>query len=132
MLTSTIIIIILVLILFYIMIKNKNKNKKMKNNFKNKINNNNNIKIYYFYAEWCPHCKNFKTEWDKFVKLCNNDIYNNIIITTINNCDNKELCEKFNITGYPSIVIEYKNSILQCDKRNGDEIYNYILNILNY
>ena len=40
-----------------------------KNKFKDVANTNKNvgrIDIYYFYADWCPHCKNSRLEWDKF------------------------------------------------------------------
>lgn len=40
-----------------------------KNKFKDVANANKNvgrIDIYYFYADWCPHCKNARPEWDKF------------------------------------------------------------------
>ena len=40
-----------------------------KNKFKDVANANRNvgsIDIYYFYADWCPHCKNARPEWDKF------------------------------------------------------------------
>ena len=74
----------------------------------NDINNKDKIIIYYFYADWCSYCQKFKPEFEIFIKLINND--NDIIIKTINDCDNKELCNKFNITGFPSIIINYNNT----------------------
>ena len=46
----------------YGLINNKNEFKDVANANKNV----NRIDIYYFYADWCPHCKNARPEWDKF------------------------------------------------------------------
>ena len=103
------IIIITIIIIFYILYKNKNINNK--------------IQIYYFYAEWCQHCQQFKSEWNKFLKLINNN--NNIIVTTINDCNKQGLCNKFNISSYPSIIIVNNNNVnIYTKERKASILYN--------
>ena len=109
------IIIIAIIIIFFILIY---KNKKYTNK----------IQIYYFYAEWCHHCQEFKSEWNKFLKLIEND--KNIVVTTINNCDKQELCNKFNIISYPSIISVNNNvTNIYTKERKATILYNYIMDL---
>ena len=122
------IIKIFVILLFIFIINNNNQIST--NIISNDINSKNKITIYYFYADWCSYCQKFKPEFEIFIKLINND--NNIIIKTINDCDNKELCNKFNITGFPSIIINYNDTNYIYNKeKNAKILYNYIINIKN-
>jgi thiol-disulfide isomerase/thioredoxin len=66
-----------------------------------------NFYLQFFYAPWCGHSKNLKDEYNKFADSIKNDktLKNKVLITAID-CtkqENKELCEKFHIQGYPSI-----------------------------
>ena len=75
-----------------------------------KENFTNNVVVYYFNAEWCGHCKQFKPIWNEF---CNSLTPADNIITKSLNCDtDKELCSKFNIEGYPTIIIDKNNEII--------------------
>ena len=49
-----------------------------------------------FYAPWCGHCKKLKPEWDKLN-------INNVDIQEVDCTVEKELCEKHNIKGFPTI-----------------------------
>jgi len=75
-----------------------------------KENFTNNVNVYYFNAEWCGHCKQFKPIWTDF---CNSLKPTDNIITKNVNCEsNKDLCSKFNIEGYPTVIIEKDNQII--------------------
>jgi thiol-disulfide isomerase/thioredoxin len=82
-----------------------------------------NKKIYLFYADWCPHCQHLKPEWEIFTKLIDSKNYE---INAINNCENLQLCNDFNIKGFPTIV--YANGVKwqELKSRKSDELYEEI------
>ena len=107
---------IIIIIFLYIYLFNKNNNLKKSN-----------INIYYFYAEWCPHCKHFKSEWNKFIGLLDNSTVN---IITINDCEDSYLCNKYNIEGFPTIIFEKNNNFIKYDnKLTSIDLLNYLKNI---
>jgi thiol-disulfide isomerase/thioredoxin len=67
-----------------------------------------NIKIYNFYADWCGYSIQFKPIWNKFenkIKL-NMNKYNIIDIRGIEESDCTEMCNKYNIQGFPTIIFD--------------------------
>jgi len=63
-------------------------------------------KLVLFYADWCGHCKKVKPDWDEAAKQMNKDEKKMIKV----NCgegtkDDKAVMEKYNIDGYPTIII---------------------------
>lgn len=74
--------------------------------------NNNKTTIYNFNTKWCGHSKNFQSTWDNFAKGVN--MLDNIQAIDIK-CDddkNHEICKNFNIEGYPSVIIENSDGIV--------------------
>lgn len=77
--------------------------------------------IYYFYADWCPHCVNAKTEMNKIKQNYDDQKMNNYIITFEDvNCSNptsneEELMEKYNVEGFPTIVLETSSGVVHYD-----------------
>ncbi|AYV75779.1 MAG: putative thioredoxin domain-containing protein 5 [Terrestrivirus sp.] len=61
--------------------------------------------IVLYYAEWCGHCKNFMPVWQQFEKRNKNKI----TIKTVNCDENKSLCSKMDIQGFPTVRL-YKSS----------------------
>lgn len=54
-----------------------------------------------FFAPWCGHCKSMKPAWDKLSdKYADNK---NIIIADVDCTQEKDLCGKFGVSGYPTI-----------------------------
>ncbi len=89
---------------------------------KNEPSNNNTIcrksslsKILWFYAPWCGHCTTFKPEWDKFVSK---NKKNKFTLEKINGDDNPEMCKKYNIIGYPTVVFVMKDGTYKHYKGN--------------
>lgn len=74
----------------------------------------NNIKLYNFNTSWCGHCVQFQPIWENFVKL-----NNNINVETFDiKCDddkNADLCKKYNILGFPSVLKEDSNGVTLYD-----------------
>ena len=89
---------------------------------------NNKIKIYNFNTTWCGHSINFQPIWDSFSKsLIESD---NITPYDIK-CDddsNKKLTEKYNVNGYPTVIIDYGNKFINY---SGKRTVNDIRAVLN-
>jgi thiol-disulfide isomerase/thioredoxin len=75
-----------------------------------------------FYAEWCPHCQTAKPEIQKLEDLLNakNSEINNIKVKVerINCEDEKELANKYNITGYPTFKLLTNNGVHEYEGGN--------------
>lgn len=83
------------------------------------------VTIYFFTVDWCPHCKNAKPEWDKFVTAKNGKIIKgHKVHCRLVNCtsDNTEfsatsnekitiaaMINKYDIKGYPTIKLTTDN-----------------------
>ena len=107
----------------------------------NPNNNQNNIeivddneipKIINFNTSWCYWSKNLQPIWDKLT----NDFKNkNINIVDIK-CDKKKnlnICEKFNIEGYPSIKLINRKEVIDYNgDRTLDDLKKFIYNNVKY
>lgn len=56
--------------------------------------------IYFFYADWCPHCKTAKPKIKEF--KANNS---NVNVKEVNCEKEKELARKFNVRAYPTVYL---------------------------
>jgi thiol-disulfide isomerase/thioredoxin len=94
---------------------------KLNKEFINKnIDNSEDILVMYFYTEWCPYCKKAKPEWNKFESYVDNK--NKSIDYTINlvsiNCDeSKSIADKYEVDGYPTVKLLYKNKVYDFDAK---------------
>lgn len=93
---------------------------KLNKEFVNKNKNSEDILIMYFYTEWCPYCKKAKPEWNKFETYINN--INKSLDYTINlvsvNCDeDKSIAEKYDVEGYPTVKLIYKEKVYDFDAK---------------
>lgn len=75
------------------------------------------VLVYFFYADWCPHCKTAKPEWEKFSKQVNGTMVNNKTIKTVvvdctdlentelenTSVEAKELVRQYNVKGFPTV-----------------------------
>ena len=82
------------------------------------------MQVYFFFADWCPHCKTAKPEWDRFKRKydgkkvngnlvecidvnCTDDSGENTVTKTSNGIKTSsttiDLIRKYNINGYPTI-----------------------------
>lgn len=94
---------------------------KLNKEFVNKnIDNSEDILIMYFYTEWCPYCKKAKPEWNKFETYINNikkSIDYNINLVTINCDEDKSIADKYDIDGYPTVKLIYKEKVYDFDAK---------------
>jgi thiol-disulfide isomerase/thioredoxin len=94
------------------------------NNKKNIVNNK--TKIYNFNTEWCGYSVRFQPIWNKFSSMVI-DPNIEIIDVKCDNPDNDELCKKYNIPGFPSIVkVINDNYIIYDGPRTIDGLINFI------
>ena len=78
------------------------------------------VDLYFFYTEWCPHCKKAKPEWEQLKKnYSGGKMVNGYVINFISvDCDeNKELAEKFGVEQYPTIKLVKGNKIIEFDAK---------------
>ena len=66
--------------------------------------------IYFFHADWCPHCKKALPEWESFKQTNDGKMINGYKISCVDvNCTNEDdanttqYINKFNVEGYPTI-----------------------------
>lgn len=75
--------------------------------------------IYFFYTEWCPHCKKARPEWDKFKDMVGENKVNNTNIYFYEiDCDkDTATANKFKVEGYPTIKMTHKDQIYEYDAK---------------
>lgn len=87
-----------------------------------------------FYADWCPHCQNFKPEWKKVQDELNGKVMENGLTPKLVSVDceaNPDLAKKYEINGYPTIkVIKPDGSVEEfTDDRSLSGIKSYLHNL---
>lgn len=84
----------------------------------NNINNDKNATIIYFYTEWCPYCKKSRPEWNSFKELLQLQSFKETISLKEVDCDkNPEIADNYNIEGYPTIKLIYKDEVYDYDAK---------------
>lgn len=74
-----------------------------------------NVVVYFFYTEWCPHCKKAKPQWNSFTE--NNPNNTRLTFKEIDCDKDKETASNFNVTSYPTIKLTYKGKTYDYDAR---------------
>ena len=122
---------ILLIVIAYFIYKNYLLDKIKPNYVENKefINKNvDSVELYFFYTDWCPHCKTAKPIWEDLKNTTT--MINNVKINYIDvNCEKeKELAEKFSIEGYPTIKLVKDNQVIEYDAKPDKETLIIFLN----
>ena len=120
-------LIIVVIILFFVILYfwiNQKKNKILKNNNQSKI------KVYNFNTKWCGWSQKFQPEWDNFMNQVQDDPTLSYIDAYDVKCDdnnNSSMCKKYNVPGFPYVVIENNGEYLEYDgDRSATHLLKYI------
>lgn len=80
--------------------------------------------IYFFAADWCPHCKKAKPEWSKFASRFDGRTIGGFKVTCVHvDCTDAEqpeaahMISKFNITTYPTVKMIKDNQTFEFDSK---------------
>lgn len=75
--------------------------------------NSNKINVYNFNTTWCGHSVRFQPVWDEFCQSVKAD--KNILAHDIKGDDekHKNLVQKYNVQGFPTVIIDYGNNHTQ-------------------
>lgn len=77
-------------------------------------------KILFFYADWCPHCKKAKPDWDQFTSDYNNSEvgYYKIVPEQIDCTEGSDpKIQEYAIDGYPTIIMIKDGKRINYDAR---------------
>jgi protein disulfide-isomerase A6 len=82
-----------------------------------------------FYADWCGHCKNMVSEYNKLAKLLEKCIKSGAVFTNVFNCNNpglyKEVAQQYGVQGYPTIkFINFEGEMIPYD--GGREVNDFL------
>jgi thiol-disulfide isomerase/thioredoxin len=75
--------------------------------------------LMFFYADWCGHCKKAKPEWESTKEYLHNNLINSHRVFCVDyNCSDKtpetsEILNKYKIDGFPTIKLQYDNTIYE-------------------
>lgn len=87
------------------------------------------VDLYFFYTEWCPHCKTAKPIWFEFKKEMEGKKVNGVSVNFFEvDCDkDAETSDKFNVKGFPTIKMMKGNQMIEYDaKPNKDTLHEFI------
>jgi len=75
--------------------------------------------IYFFFTEWCPHCKTAKPIWADFKSKMSGKQINGIKLNFFEvDCDkDSATSDKFNVKGFPTIKLMKGNQIIEYDAK---------------
>ena len=79
----------------------------------------NNVDLYFFYTNWCPHCKKAMPVWKNFKAEMENKTVKGRQINFLEvDCEkDKQLADEFNVKGYPTIKLVKDNQVIEYDAK---------------
>lgn len=68
-------------------------------------------KLVLFYANWCPHCTDFKPTWDEVCTSVNEGGENKMLAVDLGDKsdESRQLMEEYEVDGFPTIVLIKNN-----------------------
>ena len=81
------------------------------------------VEIILFSADWCPHCKVARPEWNKISeKYHNKNIKGKLVIFTDVNCteetaETTKLMTKYGVEGYPTVKLIKDGKVIDFDAK---------------
>lgn len=68
------------------------------------------VTIFFFHANWCPHCRKCTPDWESFSSSYNQKTVNGKLITCVDvntedeSSSTTELAKKYNVSGIPYLI----------------------------
>ena len=77
-------------------------------------------KLVLLYADWCGHCKKLKPDWDALSSEMNTNTQTKMIKVNVGENDekSKEINEKYQLKGFPTIVLLDKGELVETYEGN--------------
>jgi len=95
------------------------------------------VEVYFFYANWCPHCKTAKPEWNAFKSAYDGKEMNGHIVKLIDvdctseNSKNTDLIQRFKIDSYPTLKLVKSNNNIDFDSKiTNDALTQFLQTVL--
>lgn len=89
------------------------------------------IKVFNFNTSWCGWSNRFQPEWEEFSKRVKSNPKLSHVEALDIKCDddkNKLMCEKYEVPGYPFIIVEINNKRTQYNgERTADALIKHVL-----
>lgn len=86
--------------------------------------------LYLFKAEWCGHCKNFKSDWEKLKE--NPNLKEKVNFITMDSDKNKKEIDEWKIMGFPTIILKKGDNAIEYDgSRSVNAIEQFIKKNIN-
>ena len=79
----------------------------------NMTNTLNKPKLILYWAEWCPHCKNFLPVWNEFKNKVKNTNKYDIENYDCAKTQNRPICDVNDIPGYPTVIKQIGNNRIE-------------------
>jgi thiol-disulfide isomerase/thioredoxin len=81
--------------------------------------------IYFFHADWCPHCKRAQPEWDAFCAQYDRKEINGYLIQCVDvdctadppSSDVKALMQSFNVSSFPTVKLMRDEKTIDFDSK---------------
>lgn len=96
------------------------------------------VQVYFFFADWCPHCTKAKPEWNSFKNAFNGKEINGYLTTcnevdcTETNTQNSPLIQKFNVDSFPTVKMVKADKQIAFDSRiTNDTLTKFVTTMLN-
>lgn len=86
------------------------------NNLENGENSGKEAKLMFFYANWCPHCKEAKPEWKKVTEYYSTHSINGYKLKCIEydctepSAEIDSVMDKYSVDSYPTVILEANGS----------------------
>ena len=92
------------------------------------------VDLYFFYTNWCPHCKSSKPEWAKFQEKVGERKINNHRVKFFEvDCDkDSKVADKYKVDEYPTIKAISKDGVFDYNaKVNSNTLMDFLESITN-
>lgn len=90
-----------------------------------------------FYADWCPHCKTAKPEWNALKDEYDGKTINGYVVVfeeyncTENSSEIEELMNKYGVEGYPTVKLIKDGQVIEYDaKPTKDTMEKFLTTVL--
>jgi thiol-disulfide isomerase/thioredoxin len=76
--------------------------------------------IHFFYTDWCGHSKNAQPNWAKLEQtLAKTPFFGTtkVVAEKVNCEDDREVCDKYDVEGYPTVKLESVDGVREFTKK---------------